>query len=182
MAPRLAGHLWRTVGHSCLLLLLLSRAVTSIQCQPEPSGAGDCPYAHCSVPRGSSLRVPLHLPATLDLYKWHNSTWTWDHVYTFINGTSHQLLRSFQVRVSVSGGDFAVQGVHSGDGGVYMFQDLDATCLARLHLVVLEPVDWRWYLLLLIPVSAVLALVGWKLKDVWARIAVGDQEGEDRRL
>ncbi|EMP42326.1 hypothetical protein UY3_00404 [Chelonia mydas] len=89
--------------------------------------------------RGSSLCIPLHLPATLDLYKWHNSTGTWDHVYTFINGTSHQLLRSFRVRVSVSGGDFMVQGVHSGDGGVYRFQDLDATCLARLHLVVLAP-------------------------------------------
>ncbi|CAM5099063.1 unnamed protein product [Natator depressus] len=183
MAPRLAGHLWRTVGHGCLLLLLVCRAVTSIQCQPEPSGAGDCPHAHCSVTRGSSLCIPLHLPATLDLYKWHNSTGTWDHVYTFINGTSHQLLRSFRVGVSVSGGDFMVQGVHSGDGGVYRFQDLDATCLARLHLVVLEPVDWRWYLLLLIPVSAVLALVGWKIKGcVSARIAVGDQEGGDRRL
>ncbi|TFJ96764.1 staphylococcal nuclease domain-containing protein 1 [Platysternon megacephalum] len=100
-------------------------------------GTGDCPHTRCSVSSGGSLRVPLHLPATLDLYKTHNSTLTWDHVYTFINGTSHQLLRSFQGRVSVSRGDFTLQGVRSGDGGVYMFQDLDATCLAWLHLTVL---------------------------------------------
>ncbi|KAM9119236.1 uncharacterized protein ACDP82_015711 isoform 1-T1 [Pangshura tecta] len=165
MTPRLVGHLWRTAGRGCLLLLLISRAVTSTQCQPESSGAGDCPHTRCSVSSGGSLRIPLHLPATLDLYKMHNSTLTWDHVYTFINGTSHQLLRSFQGQVSVSGGDFMVQDVRCGDGGVYMFQDLDATCLAWLHLMVLEPVDWRWYLLLLVPVSLVLALVVWKLKD-----------------
>nr|XP_042717111.1 uncharacterized protein LOC122174768 isoform X2 [Chrysemys picta bellii] len=165
MAPRLVGHLWRTAGRSCLLLLLIFRDVISTQCQSEPTGAGVCPHTHCSVSSGDSLHVPLHLPTTLDLYKMHNSTPTWDHVYTFINGTSHKLLRSFQGQVSVSGGNFTVQDVRSGDGGVYKFQDLDVTCLAWLHLTVLEPVDWRWYLLFLIPVSLVLTLVGWKLKD-----------------
>nr|XP_025040020.1 uncharacterized protein LOC106731965 isoform X2 [Pelodiscus sinensis] len=185
----LAGHCWTRWACSCLLLLLLSRAGFSTPCQLDPPGpsllsllgAGNCSHAHCSVASGGflHLQLPSPRPPTVDLYKWHNASRTWDHAYSFFNETAQQLLDFFQGRVSLSGGNFAAQNVSHEDEGDYKFQDLDGKCLAWLHLTVLDPVDptdpadpvtWRWYLLfilLLIPV--VLAVVAWKLKYVICR-------------